>query len=183
MKVYFACPSCEYPGRFETPVPDRWQCPQCDHLLPLPVGAASRAAQAIPAGNRTVRLGSPDLPAGQDEPLPSRCYACGNVELYKKKDFPHGLGLTILALACLTSTITYGLYDKWLTWTILIGSALFDGLLYLWVKDVLVCYRCNAHHRGIATGSAVHPFELTVHERYRQERIRREQLQQANSQR
>ncbi len=95
----------------------------------------------------------------------------------KKKDFPHGLGLTILALACLTSTITHGLYDKWLTWTILIGSALFDGLLYLWVKDVLVCYRCNAHHRGVATGSAVLPFELTVHERYRQERIRREELQ------
>jgi len=108
--------------------------------------------------------------------VPSRCLVCGNAELYKKKDFPHGLGLAILALACITSTITYGLYDKWLTWTILIGSALFDGLLYLWVKDVIVCYRCNAHHRGIAPGSAVHPFELTIHERYRQERIRREQI-------
>ncbi len=117
------------------------------------------------------------LEPARGEPVPSHCGICGNAELYKKKDFPHSLGLAILALACITSTITYGLYSKWLTWTILIGSALFDGLLYLWVKDVVVCYRCNAHHRGIALGSEVPAFELTIHERYRQERIRREQLQ------
>src|SRR5688572_31686672 len=33
------------------------------------------------------------------------------------------------------------------TWVILIGTALFDGVLYLVVGDVVVCYRCNAHHR------------------------------------
>ena len=37
---------------------------------------------------------------------------CGNGELYKKKDFPHGLGMAILALACLASTLTYWLYSK-----------------------------------------------------------------------
>lgn len=156
MKIYFACPTCDYPGRWDDSPPSRgglaWQCPQCDHvvaLTPPPHGGGS----------------------------PGSCCVCGNPELYKKKDFPHGLGLTILALACIASTITYGLYAKWWTWTILIGSALFDGLLYLWVKDVIVCYRCQAHHRGIPGGSAVPPFELTIHERYRQERIRREQLQ------
>jgi hypothetical protein len=101
---------------------------------------------------------------------------CGNHELYKKKDFPHGLGVGILAFACIASTITYGLYDKWLTWAILIGSAAFDGLLYLWVKDAFVCYRCNSVHRPIEPGSAVAPFDLAIHERYRQERLRREQL-------
>jgi len=82
----------------------------------------------------------------------------------------------ILVLACLASTVTYWLYDKWLTWAILIGSALFDGLLYLWVKDVIVCYRCQAHFRGVAANAEHKPFELTIHERYRQERLRREQL-------
>jgi hypothetical protein len=110
-----------------------------------------------------------------DPALPA-CAVCGNQELYKKKDFPHGLGLSILALACIASTITYGLYDKWLTWAILIGSAAFDGLLYLWVKDVIVCYACNAHHRGIPPGTAQPPFELTIHEKYRQERLRREEM-------
>ena len=60
------------------------------------------------------------------------CAVCGNPELYRKKDFPHGLGLAILTLACLASTVTYFLYQQWWTWGILIGSALFDGLLYLW---------------------------------------------------
>jgi hypothetical protein len=109
----------------------------------------------------------------------ANCAVCGNPELYKKKDFPHWLGLTILTVACLGSIIPYWLYHQWLTWTILIGSAAFDGLLYLWVGDVIVCYRCNAHFRGTAAHAEHKPFELGVAERYRQERIRREQLQAA----
>jgi hypothetical protein len=101
---------------------------------------------------------------------------CGSGELYKKKDFPHWLGLTILTVACLGSIIPYYLYHQWLTWTILIGSALVDGLLYLWVGDAIVCYRCNAHYRGFQSLPEHHPFELGIAERYRQERIRREQL-------
>jgi hypothetical protein len=150
VKVYFACPSCDYPGRQDVPGPGDWRCPACDRLVPLP--------------------------AGPVEPVLPACVICGNTEVYKKKDFPHALGLAILAVACLASTVTYYLYDPWLTWVILIGSAAFDGLLYLWVKDVVVCYRCGAHHRGLPPGSDHEPFELTIHERYRQERLRREQL-------
>ncbi len=140
---------CECPGRAPSGAPAEWHCPGCDHALRLP---------------------------GADEPL-SACAVCGNAELYRKKDFPHGLGMTILVGACLTSTVAYWLYDKVLTWAILLGSAAFDGLLYLWVKDVVVCYRCNAHHRAVSHSEAVPPFELTVHERYRQERMRREDLE------
>jgi hypothetical protein len=107
------------------------------------------------------------------------CAVCGNSELYKKKDFPHWLGLTILTVACAGSFIPYWLYHQWLTWTILIGSAAFDGLLYLWVGDVVVCYRCQAHYRGSLPGAEHKPFELGIAERYRQEKIRREQLQAA----
>jgi hypothetical protein len=121
-----------------------WQCAQCDHRLRLPAG-------------------DPSLP---------NCAICGNHELYKKKDFPHGLGMAILVGACLLSVLTYWLYEPVWTWVILIGSALFDGLLYLWVGDVLVCYRCQAHYRGLQSGDAHHPFEITIGERYRQERIR-----------
>jgi hypothetical protein len=132
------------------PGPAEWPCPDCDHRLH--VGA-----------------GEPD------EGL-SACVVCGNRELYRKKDFPHWLGMTILVLACLASVVTYGWYEKWLTWAILLGSALFDGLLYLCVGDAVVCYRCNAHYRGYKASAAHPPFELTVGERYRQERLRRERL-------
>lgn len=124
-----------------------WRCPACDHVVPL-----------LPSNGST-------------------CAACGNGELFRKKDFPHGLGMAVLVGAFLASTITYWLYAKWLTWTILIGSAAFDGLLYLWVKDVIVCYRCFAEHREVAQPERIAPFELTIHERYRQERLRRQQLQ------
>jgi hypothetical protein len=149
VNVRFDCPACETAGgRLDTSGPVEWRCPGCDQ--------STRLADLDPA-----------IPA---------CAICGSHDLYIKKDFPHNVGLTILTLACLASTITYFLYDKWWTWAILIGSAAIDGLLYLWVKDALVCYRCHAHHRDFAPNPEHKPFELTIHERYRQERIRREQM-------
>ena len=149
MNVRFDCPECATAGgRLDTSGAAEWRCPGCDH---------------------TTRLVHAD-------PAVSACAVCGGADVYVKKDFPHGLGLTILTLACIASTVTYFLYEKWLTWAILIGSAAIDGLLYLWVKDVIVCYRCHAHHRGFTPRPEHKPFELTTHERYRQERIRREQI-------
>ena len=153
MDIRFSCPLCEYAaGRLDSRRTVEWHCPQCDHVVHL---------------------------SNAPDPALSSCALCGNGELYKKKDFPHSLGMGILTLACLASTLTYWLYNKWWTWAILIGSAAFDGLLYLWVKDVVVCYGCDAHYRGTPPGSSHAPFELTVHERYRQERARREQMQNA----
>jgi len=112
------------------------------------------------------------IPAAEKS-LPN-CVICGNPELYKKKDFPHWLGMAILVAALVLSTVTYYAYEKWWTWSFLIGSALIDGALYLWVGDVVVCYRCNAHYRGCLSNDAHRPFEITIGERYRQERIRRQ---------
>lgn len=148
MNVCFSCPVCDHPDRVEVHQPQDWQCAGCDHRLHLERGDAAL----------------------------SRCAVCGNPELYKKKDFPHWLGMSILVGACVLSVITYWLYEPMWTWVILIGSAMFDGLLYLWVGDVIVCYRCNAHHRGFVATAAHEPFEITIGERYRQERLRREEL-------
>ena len=132
------------------------------------------AALAVP------RLRSPpgNPAAVRADTAPSICLVCGNHELYKKKDFPHWLGLSILTFACVGFLVTNALYQQWWTWAILIGSAVFDGLLYLWVGDAVVCYRCNAHYRGVTPLPEHQPFELIIGERYRQERIRREQLKQ-----
>jgi hypothetical protein len=105
------------------------------------------------------------------------CLVCGNAELYRKKDFPHWLGLAILTVACLAFLALMGTYHQWAAWAILLGSAAFDGLLYLWVGDVVVCYRCGAHYRGLPPGADPKPFDLGIAERYRQERLRREQIE------
>jgi uncharacterized protein (DUF983 family) len=148
VKVLFACPSCETPARAGLDQPNDWQCPSCEHRQHF-----ERADPALP-----------------------ECAVCGNHELYKQKDFPHRLGLFVLVGAFVLSVFTYGWYAKWLTWALLIGSALFDGILYLWVGDAYVCYRCHAYHKGFPAASSHGPFELTVGERYRQERLRKEQM-------
>lgn len=147
MNVRFACPVCDAPASADLPADAAWHCPACDHRQELTVG---------PDGALTT------------------CAVCGTPDLYKKKDFPHALGMAILVVACLASVLTYWLYMPRLTWAILIGSALLDGVLYLLVGDVVVCYRCNAHHRGYAPHPEHKPHELETAERYRQERIRRE---------
>lgn len=150
MNIRLYCPQCETPGRLSLPCPPSWSCPSCDHVVTL--------AQPHP-----------------DPALPS-CACCGNAELYKKKDFSHALGMGILLAGIAGSTVAYFLYNIYLTWAILLGSAALDCLLYLIVKDVIVCYRCGTEHRGIPSGPEHHPFELTIHERYRQERLRKEQI-------
>jgi hypothetical protein len=100
---------------------------------------------------------------------------CENTELYKKKNFPHALGLSILAAAAIGFVVLHGLYFPRAAWAILIGSAIVDGVLYLAVGDVIVCYRCGAEYRGVASDAIHQPFELVTAERYRQERLRREQ--------
>jgi uncharacterized protein (DUF983 family) len=149
LDVCFICSICERPARIRAGVATDWQCPGCENRQHIEAATA-----ALPC-----------------------CVLCGNHELYKKKDFPHWLGMTILVVACVSSVYTYLWYEKWLTWAILIGSAIIDGGLYLLVGDAVVCYRCDAHYKGFTATGEHKPFELTVGERYRQEKIRREQVQ------
>jgi hypothetical protein len=84
--------------------------------------------------------------------------------------------VAILTAAILASVVTYYLRYIGATWAILIGSAVVDGVLYLLVGDVSVCYRCGAEYRGFPANPEHKPFELGVGERYHQEKRRREQL-------
>ena len=111
-------------------------------------------------------------PAGE-KPV-TACAACGNGQLYRQKNFPQWLGLSLLAAACGSFFVLQILYLPWVAWAVLIGSAAIDGLLYLLVGDAVVCYRCGAKHTGLAKCRAYEPFDLATAEKYRQERLRRE---------
>jgi hypothetical protein len=95
--------------------------------------------------------------------------------MYKKKDFPHGLGMIILVGGFVASTIFWLNYQITLAWCVLIGTALFDTVLYFLVGDVVSCYRCGAEHRGL-TPAPHAPHDQGVEERYRQERLRHQEL-------
>ncbi len=153
MNVRFACPACDAPDRFDLPGPDSWRCPACAHVV-------GRSTDAV-------------APDGKI----ACCALCGNNQLYRQKDFPQWLGMALLAGACASFfVLAVFFYQYNLAWAVLLGSAALDGLLYYGiVGDVVLCYRCGCQHRG-GRSRDFDPFELATGERYRQERIRREQL-------
>lgn len=120
-----------------------------------------------------------------------RCLVCPCEELFVRKDFPQRLGATIVLVGFALSFLAMIYYRLYLAWGILFATAGVDLLLYLLMPNALACYRCQARYRsgfvaaGAAAGrikSAGHaPFDLAVHERYRQEAARLAEQQAARS--
>lgn len=150
MNVRFPCPACNAPARCDLPAPPAWRCPACQHQQAL-------SDALTPDGRLTC------------------CAACGNADLYRKKDFPHWLGLSLLTAACALFFVFAIRFQYAIAWGILLGSAAIDALMYLYVGDAVVCYRCGAVHRGVPS-RVFEPHDLGIAERYRQERLRKEQV-------
>jgi len=150
VNVRFACPECGTEHEIQAPTDPVWRC-ECGHEQHL------------------------ILPGADDTRLIS-CVTCGNGQVYRRKNFPQWLGMLLLAGACTAFFILQGLYLPTAAWIILLGSAAFDLVLYLIVGDVIVCYRCQARHYGLPRQKAYDPFELATAEKFRQEKLRRQQV-------
>lgn len=144
MNVSYACPQCDAPVRqsFDastTALP----CPVCGQAVQTPPGAVE--------GNQV-----------------RRCLVCPSTDLYVRKDFPQRLGVLLVAVGVIGSSIAW--YYGSLAWTfgILFATALADVLLYMFVGDALMCYRCGAIYRGVADMDAHGPFDLETREKHRQ---------------
>jgi hypothetical protein len=102
------------------------------------------------------------------------CPWCATTDLYIQKDFPEGLGLFIVIVGFVISTIFWYYEMPLVTYAVLLASALLDLVLFYRVPDVTICYRCLSQVRGPGSNpdGRVAPFDLAVGERYRQEQIR-----------
>ena len=89
-------------------------------------------------------------------------------DLFVRKDFPQRLGVLLVVVGLIGSTIAWYFYNIWLTYGILFGTVLIDLVLYVVVSDCLMCYRCGAIYRGLKSLEEHKPFNLETHERYRQ---------------
>ena len=148
MNVTFRCPHCEQLGRRDFDAASRsLVCPNCPATWPVPEGAVA------------------------DEKL-WQCLVCPSTELFIRKDFSQALGVTIVALGFIISSVFW--YYRMPLWTygVLFATALIDVVLYLFVGNVLNCYRCQAQYRGIPGLENHEPFNLETHERHRQQAIR-----------
>ena len=154
MNVTYACPYCEATSRAEfTRDTQVLECMHCGNELAV-------AADAVD-GNRV-----------------RRCLVCPSTDLYVRKDFPQRIGVGLVGVGIIGSSIAW--YHANLLWTfgILFGTALIDVLLYTLVGDALLCYRCSALYRGVEEMDAHGAFDLETHEKFRQLAAR---MKQANS--
>jgi hypothetical protein len=143
------------------------RCPYCDNILSQRLDVGRRLE--CPACHKTLTDHCPDL---DDPAQPARCVACPSTELFVRKDFPQRLGVGIVLAGFAASTFAW--YHHQVLWSfgILFLTALVDVVLYLFMGNVLECYRCHAQYRGLASLSGHAGFDLEIHERYRQQAAR-----------
>jgi hypothetical protein len=109
------------------------------------------------------------IPAGavSDERV-ERCVVCPSTELYARKDFPQRLGVALVVIGFVLSSVAWANYQVFWTFAILFVTALVDLVLYLAMGESLTCYRCHAQYRGSREIERHGGFDLETHERYRQ---------------
>lgn len=140
--------------------------------IPRPAGAPAgerveHEPEAVPRvlqaedGRALVAAGGASLAGG---PLSGAgglqdCLACGHPELFTQRDFPRALGITIVVLAAVlapfTSYISLGV------------AALLDFALFHTSPKMVVCYVCDAQHRGFPERPRHPVFDREIDERLR----------------
>ena len=113
MFVRFQCPACKNADQVELAATRTWNCSHCAH---------------------TQALTLPRLEAGQ---ALSACVVCGNTQVFRQKNFPQWLGLSLLAFACASFFVLQLLYEPRWAWGILLGSALIDGRIHWFVAHLV----------------------------------------------
>lgn len=132
-----------------------WRCPACnkvqhrewDNITPdadssIPCAYCGKA-WVFPEGSDPIRY----------------CPICRAGELYRRKDFNAKLGIIITSIAAILSWWTYGVS--------LVVAVLIDLYLYRHVGDVVVCYSCEAHFRGLPKIKEYPDFSLLKYDKYR----------------
>ena len=125
-------------------------CPSCERRLTRDAGEPPRACEHCGAAS-TVVAPPPDT-------LITRCAACDHDQLYFQKDFNRRTGIALVVLGSIFVPWTYGLS--------LLGVTILDYAVWRMVKDVIVCYQCQAVHRGYVIDASIKPFDLVIHDRH-----------------
>ena len=89
--------------------------------------------------------------------------------------------MALVALGAILSTIAWAYHLPATALGVLLGFALVDLLLFTFMKDVLVCYRCHARYRDVKFQEDHPRFNLETAERYRQEEARLKDSRRENS--
>jgi hypothetical protein len=144
MNVTYACPACQLAARASLAADTTsLTCPHCAQQMAVPEGAIE---------GEQIR----------------RCLVCPSTELFLRKDFPQKLGVGLVVIGFIGSSIAWANYQVGWTFAILFVTALIDLGLYIVMGESLTCYRCHAQYRGFHENLQYTGFDLETHERHRQ---------------
>jgi hypothetical protein len=177
MNVTFRCTKCGHSNRVEVSGAVRQiSCSKCAETVDVPhhafgdgeVGDGEVGNGEV--GNGEVgngEVGNGEVGNGEVR----RCILCPSRELFVRKDFPRSLGILIIGVGIVASTVTWAMYRPIITFAILGATALLDLVVYGLVGEVLECYRCRSEYRGVKMARHT-AFEMTTYEAHRQHAAR-----------
>jgi hypothetical protein len=142
-------------------------CPRCLKSNGVEIGSGATAIACRHCG-WTKPIADGDVVAD----TPRTCLVCGCGDLWRQKDFPPQLGLVIVGLGIVSSTVAVAMMRPVIGLGILMAFALADMVLFSVMRDALVCYRCHARFRHVGATDQHLKFDLELNERYRQEQAR-----------
>ncbi len=143
----YTCSACGRRAAFPEPLDGSARCPSCGRVASWKTNAFDRQRLHF-------------------------CPLCGCRDLYVQKDFPHSWGLAILLVGFLVSTLFWLYYHYVHALAVLVITAAIDAVLYLFIGDAVVCYRCGTQFRGLPAAADYGAWDIEIAERYRQERKR-----------
>ena len=141
-----------------------YSCPHCQRLAPSPFDGSTEQI-TCPHCSQQIEIPADGVQDGRID----RCLVCPSADLFVRKDFPQRVGVAIVVIGIVGSSIAWGYGHVMWTFAILFGTALVDVLLYGLVGNALMCYRCHAHYREVADIDSYEPFHLETHEKHRQQ--------------
>ncbi|HEX9984984.1 MAG TPA: hypothetical protein VGF69_17110 [Thermoanaerobaculia bacterium] len=125
-------------------------CTQCETRLARESGEPPRACEQCGTAS--------SVAAPPPETIITHCAACGHAELYFQKDFNRRTGMALVVIGSILAPFTYFIS--------LVAVTILDYVMWRVVKNVIVCYECQAVHRGYPTNPELKPFDLVIHDRH-----------------
>lgn len=132
------------------------RCYHCEafHSVTVPKGA-----DVLPCPSCTKNFVEFMTESIQKEEGFNQCVVCGSTHTFRQKDFNRKLGVALIVVGVALAYFTYGIS--------LVVVTLIDWLLVRKVGEVGCCYRCGAQFRSSPLVEKMQPFNLVLHDYYR----------------
>ena len=140
MQLRFHCLHCDLPMRLS-----KWEsledlvCPRCQKAIPTYVDENAKAGKI------------------------DHCLVCGGKDLFRQKLFNRNVGVGIVVLGVIASFFVIPPILP------LVVVGLIDFLLYVFLPFMIVCYACDAEHRGFTVPATMKHFDHLQAARTKQE--------------